>query len=47
MEAASMTEPAAVALHALKRAGGSFLGATVAIFGAGPDRADDLRSGPA
>jgi L-iditol 2-dehydrogenase len=36
MEAASMTEPAAVALHALKRAGGGFLGATVAIFGAGP-----------
>ena len=36
MEAASMTEPAAVALHALKRAGGSLFGATVAIFGAGP-----------
>lgn len=36
MEAASMTEPAAVALHALKRAGGSFIGETVVIFGAGP-----------
>jgi len=36
MEAASMTEPAAVALHALKRAGGQFVGQTVAIFGAGP-----------
>jgi L-iditol 2-dehydrogenase len=36
LEAASMTEPAAVALHALKRAGGSFAGETVAIFGAGP-----------
>jgi len=36
MEAASMTEPAAVALHALKRAGGSFVGETVVIFGAGP-----------
>jgi L-iditol 2-dehydrogenase len=36
MEAASMTEPAAVALHALKRAGGGFVGETVAIFGAGP-----------
>lgn len=36
MEAASMTEPAAVALHALRRAGGSFVGQTVAIFGAGP-----------
>ncbi len=36
MEAASMTEPAAVALHALKRAGGSFIGQSVAIFGAGP-----------
>ena len=36
LEAASMTEPAAVALHALKRAGGSFVGETVVIFGAGP-----------
>jgi len=36
MEAASMTEPCAVALHALKRAGGSFIGETVVIFGAGP-----------
>ena len=36
MEAASMTEPAAVALHALKRAGGGFVGQSVAIFGAGP-----------
>ena len=36
MEAASMTEPAAVALHALKRAGGSFVGETVVVFGAGP-----------
>ena len=36
MEAASMTEPAAVAMHALKRASGSFVGETVVIFGAGP-----------
>ena len=36
LEAASMTEPAAVALHALKRAGGGFVGETVVIFGAGP-----------
>ena len=36
LEAASMTEPAAVALHALKRAGGSLVGETVVIFGAGP-----------
>jgi L-iditol 2-dehydrogenase len=36
MEAASMTEPAAVALHALRRAGGGFVGETVVIFGAGP-----------
>ena len=36
MEAASMTEPAAVALHALQRAGGGFVGETVVIFGAGP-----------
>ena len=36
MEAASMTEPAAVALHALKRAGGGLVGETVVVFGAGP-----------
>ena len=36
MEAASMTEPAAVALHAVKRAGGTLVGETVVIFGAGP-----------
>ena len=36
LEAASMTEPAAVALHALKRAGGGFVGESVVIFGAGP-----------
>jgi len=36
IEAASMTEPAAVAMHALKRAGGGFVGETVVIFGAGP-----------
>jgi len=36
MEAASMTEPAAVAMHALKRAGGGFVGETVVVFGAGP-----------
>ena len=36
LEAASMTEPGAVALHALKRAGGSFVGERVVIFGAGP-----------
>jgi L-iditol 2-dehydrogenase len=33
---AAMTEPAAVALHAVKRAGGSFIGETVVVFGAGP-----------
>ena len=31
-----MTEPAAVALHALRRAQTSLVGQTVAIFGAGP-----------
>lgn len=36
LEAAAMTEPAAVALHALRRAGGGFIGQTVVIFGAGP-----------
>lgn len=35
LAAAAMTEPAAVALHALRRAG-PILGQTVAIFGAGP-----------
>ncbi len=35
-EAASMTEPAAVALHGLKRAGGPLVGETVVVFGAGP-----------
>ena len=33
---AAMTEPAAVALHALRRAGGCGVGQSVAIFGAGP-----------
>lgn len=36
LEEAAMTEPAAVALHAVKRAGGQLLGQTVAVFGAGP-----------
>ena len=36
LEAASMTEPAGVGLHALKRAGGGFVGESVVIFGAGP-----------
>ncbi len=36
LEAAAMTEPAAVALHTLKRAGGVTVGETVAIIGAGP-----------
>ena len=36
LEAAAMTEPAAVALHALRRAQNSLVGKTVAIFGAGP-----------
>jgi L-iditol 2-dehydrogenase len=36
LEDAAMTEPAAVALHALKRAGGTSPGETVVIFGAGP-----------
>lgn len=35
LAAAAMTEPAAVALHALRRAG-PLLGQTIAIFGAGP-----------
>ncbi|MGC8783339.1 MAG: galactitol-1-phosphate 5-dehydrogenase [Armatimonadota bacterium] len=36
LQEAAMTEPAAVALHALRRAGGCQPGETVAIFGAGP-----------
>lgn len=36
LEEASMTEPAAVALHALRQAQTSLVGKTVAIFGAGP-----------
>lgn len=36
LEAAAMTEPAAVALHALRRAGGCSIGETVVVFGAGP-----------
>lgn len=36
LEEAAMTEPAAVALHALRRGGGTAPGETVAIFGAGP-----------
>jgi len=36
IEHAAMTEPAAVALHALRRAGRILTGATVAVFGAGP-----------
>jgi len=36
LESASMTEPAAVALHAVKRGGGSSPGESVAIFGIGP-----------
>ena len=36
LEEAAMTEPAAVALHALRRAGGTEPGETVAILGAGP-----------
>jgi len=36
LDDACLTEPAAVALHALRRAGGVRLGEIVAIFGAGP-----------
>jgi L-iditol 2-dehydrogenase len=36
LEEAAMAEPAAVALHALRRGGGTTAGETVAIFGAGP-----------
>ena len=36
LEAAAMTEPAAVALHAVRRGGGTRSGESVAIFGIGP-----------
>ncbi len=36
LEEAAMTEPAAVALHAIRRGGGTTVGETVVIFGAGP-----------
>jgi len=36
IEEAAMIEPAAVALHALRRAGGTSVGESVVIFGAGP-----------
>ncbi|MEM7232232.1 MAG: galactitol-1-phosphate 5-dehydrogenase [Planctomycetota bacterium] len=36
MEEAAMTEPAAVALHAVRRGGGTRPGETVVVFGAGP-----------
>ena len=36
LEAAAMTEPAAVALHALRRGGGTGPGETVVVFGIGP-----------
>jgi L-iditol 2-dehydrogenase len=36
LQEAAMTEPAAVALHALRRGGGVSPGETIAIFGAGP-----------
>lgn len=36
LEEASMTEPAAVALHAVRCGGGTGIGESVAIFGAGP-----------
>lgn len=36
LEEAAMTEPAAVALHALRRVGESLLDRSVAVFGAGP-----------
>ena len=36
LEEAAMTEPAAVALHAVRRGGGTTIGETVAVFGAGP-----------
>jgi L-iditol 2-dehydrogenase len=36
LEEAAMTEPAAVALHAVRRGGGALAGEDVAVFGAGP-----------
>ena len=36
LEAAAMTEPASVALHAVRRGGGTTPGESVAVFGAGP-----------
>jgi L-iditol 2-dehydrogenase len=36
LEEAAMIEPAAVALHALRRAGGCSVGESVVVFGAGP-----------
>ncbi|MCS7309300.1 MAG: galactitol-1-phosphate 5-dehydrogenase, partial [Armatimonadetes bacterium] len=36
LQEAAMTEPASVALHALRRAGGCAPGESVAVFGAGP-----------
>lgn len=36
LEEAAMTEPAAVALHALRRVQGDLLGRSIAVFGAGP-----------
>ena len=36
LDEAAMTEPASVALHALRRGGGTRPGETVAVFGAGP-----------
>lgn len=36
LEEAAMAEPAAVALHALRKAGGNFVGGAAAVFGAGP-----------
>lgn len=36
LEEAALIEPAAVALHALRRAGGCTVGETVVVFGAGP-----------
>jgi L-iditol 2-dehydrogenase len=36
LEEAAMTEPAAVALHAVRRGGGAAVGETAVVFGAGP-----------
>jgi len=36
LQEAAMIEPAAVALHALRRAGGCRVGSSIAVFGAGP-----------